>query len=184
MNTPQPCARWAEALAQASFGHLSSAERVALKAHLLTCPACSAVHAHYLQAAAIFRHAPDPEPLPGLPPALLQAWAAEREPSPAQRLKRLGPLQELPMQTFDTETAPAFPSKPPTGQQRASRRFISVVSAIAAVVVIALVTTALIASHTLGNSSPSASGPTSTAGGPATSTPTSFLWAKSNALHN
>jgi photosystem II stability/assembly factor-like uncharacterized protein len=168
---PEPCAQWAEPLAQVSFGHLSGKASAALKAHLMTCPACAAVHAEYLQAAEILRQAPDPDPLPGLPPSLLQVWAAEARQAPARHLNGLRPLQEIPMQTLDHETPPAFPSKPPMWQ-RAGRRTVTVMSAIAAVLVIALVTTALIASHTPGKSSSTSSGQKATATAPATSTPT------------
>jgi hypothetical protein len=147
------------------------AEREALDAHLLVCPACSAVHEHYLQTAALLRRTPDPDPLPGLPPALLQEWAREREQASVRHLKHLRPVQELPMQTLDTESTPA-PSLPPPRRPRASHRVITVMSAVAAVLIIALMATALVASHTTGTSSSTASGPTATAGRPATSTPT------------
>ncbi len=167
---PEPCAQWAEPLAQVGFGHLSGEENAALKAHLMACPACAAVHAEYLQAAEILRQAPDPDPLPGLPPSLLRVWAAEAQQAPAQHLNSLRPLREIPMQTLDNETAPAFPSKSPA--RRLAGRTVTMMSAIAAVLVIALVTTALIASHTPGKPSGISTGQKATATAPATSTPT------------
>lgn len=142
----EPCARWAEQLTQADFSQLSDAERAALKAHLDVCPACAAVRADYLYTAARLRQAPDPAALPGLPPQLLQVWAREARRVPVSRWGDVGPLKEVLMQTTDYKPAPSAPAPTPAWR-RAGHRAAAVMSGIAAVLVIALITTALIASH-------------------------------------
>ncbi len=155
---PEPCAQWAERLAQASFGHLSEEEDNTLRAHLTACPACAAARADYLRAAALLRRAPDPDPLPGLPPQLLRLWDTERKRLSA-RQTHAGHLQETFMSTTHEQPAPSFSPKPPTRRQQVSRRAAATLSAVAAVLVIAAVIAALVASHTTGTPSPTATQP-------------------------
>jgi hypothetical protein len=159
-HSAAPCAQWAEQLTQASrIGEASAA----LKAHLAACPACAAAHTDYRYAAALLEQAADPDPLPGLPPQLLQVWAAEsqRTTAPAPHLAHIGHLEEVPMHTINDKAPPAFPANSPS-RQRISHRAVTVMSAIAAVLVIALVTTALIASRVPAKPSATVSSPTST----------------------
>ena len=152
---PTPCAHWAELLAQASFGQLSAEAQSALQAHLTVCPACAAVNTTYLQTAALLRQLPDPEPLPSLPPQLLEAWAAEEQHAPAHALARTHQLQEVFMRPIpiDEQTTSSRPPMPPTWRQRVGRRVTAVMSAVAAVLVIALVLAALVVSHLPGKPS-------------------------------
>ncbi|HEY7125059.1 MAG TPA: hypothetical protein VH540_13990 [Ktedonobacterales bacterium] len=156
---PQPCARWAEQLTLADFSQLSDDERAALTAHLNTCPACAAVRDSYLYTAARLRRAPGPAALPGLPPQLLQVWAVEAQRAPARHRDTYGHLQEVTMQTTEYKPAPPAPTPPPTWRRRAGYRAAVMMSAIAAVLAIALVTTALIVSHTSNKPSTTATTP-------------------------
>ena len=67
----QPCTEWADVLATVSLADLSPAVQAALKAHLVTCPACAAVQADYQRMDARIRALAPAKPLNGLPPALL-----------------------------------------------------------------------------------------------------------------
>lgn len=156
---PTPCAPWVELVAQAGFGQLSAEARAALQAHLTVCPACAAVHTTYLQTAALLHQMPDPEPLPGLPPQLLEEWAARGQHAPAHALARTPPLQEVFMRTSDEQTPSFHPPMPPTWRERAGRRMAAVMSAVAAVLVIALVLAALVVSHLPGKPSSTGTSP-------------------------
>lgn len=172
----QPCARWAEYLTQADSSHLSDEERAALQAHLNTCPACAAVRDSYLYTAVRLRQAPEVAPLPGLPPHLLRMWAAEgqRARAPARHRDTFGHLQEVTMQTTDYKPAPPAPTPQPTGRRGVGYRAAAVMSTIAAALVIALITTALIASHT--PNKPSTTGTTPGASATSAQTPLDQKW--------
>jgi hypothetical protein len=143
---PGPCAEWAEMLAVVSPADLSPAAQTALEAHLATCPACAAVKADYRRMDARIRALPAVRPLDGLPPALLQLWAEEDQ--RRHESDRVIPLwsTEDGMRTRE-EINVSKPAPNPQPQNRQMRRLVSGLSAIAAVVVIAIVVTALVFSH-------------------------------------
>lgn len=146
---PRPCAHWAELL-DAHPEHLSPAERVALDAHIATCPACAAVRADNQHMDAHIRGLPDPTPLPGLPLRLLALWEEEdRQKRDSYQLISTH-LTEKHMQTQHDAPGTPVPTHSPisfsTHPHR--RRLISGISTIAAVLVIALIVIALFASRT------------------------------------
>ncbi|HEU5368333.1 MAG TPA: hypothetical protein VFU69_07710 [Ktedonobacterales bacterium] len=145
-SLPQPCARWADLLA-ARTDTLSAAERRALDAHVAHCRACAAVRADYQRMDARIRSLPNPRIRPDLPPWLLALQAAQTRDAPAPQL--MTPLHSLEnhMQTRNKPGMP-IPAPTPISQGRAARRrVVSWVTAVAALVVIALITTALLVSH-------------------------------------
>jgi hypothetical protein len=156
---PQPCEQWRLKLAATHPADLKPAERAALEAHLATCASCAAVYAAYARLDAALQRVPVPA-LEGLPPKLLALWAAEdhqraNEAAPVPLARRETPMR--PIQT-DTEPTPIFPQRP---APRRSRRLVSGLTALAAVLVIALLAAALLASRLHGPNS----GPTATPGG-------------------
>lgn len=143
---PQPCARWADLLA-AHPDDLSTEERRALDAHVASCQACVAVRADYQRMSARIRSLPDPRMRPDLPPWLLalQAAAGRDAPVPSLIIPFQSTENHMKMRKESGQVVPApAPSDP--GQQ-ARRRVVSWVSAVAALAVIALITTALLVSH-------------------------------------
>jgi hypothetical protein len=158
---PQPCQQWRLKLAAAHPADLEPAERAALEAHLATCAACAAVYAAYARMDAAVQRLPTPAPLEDVPPKLLALWAAEdqqAQPTPVPLARK-----ERAMRSNTVDTAPIFPDAP--APRRRSRRLVSGVTALAAVVVIALLTVALLASrfntpHTGPTANPGAASPT------------------------
>lgn len=141
----QPCTEWADVLATVSLADLSPAVQEALKAHLVTCPACAAVQADYQRMDARIRALAPARPLDGLPPALLQLWAEENQQhAPIRALHSWS--TENSMRTSE-EKSIASPTPNPQPQHRPTRWLVSGVSALAAVVVIAILVTALVVSH-------------------------------------
>lgn len=145
---PGPCAHWAELL-DAHPEHLSPAERAALDAHIATCPACAAVFEDNQYMDARIRSLPDPAPLPGLPPGLLALWEEEDRHKPVPYHLISLRLAEKHMQTNHTAPGLSVPAHSPIPPARHihRRRLVSVISTIAAVLVIAIVVTALFASR-------------------------------------
>lgn len=159
---PKPCARWADLLA-AHPDSLSPAERRALDAHVASCRACAAVRADYQRMDARIRSLPDPRIRPDLPPWLLALQAAGTRDAPAPSVMTSLHSLENHMQTHKEPGMP-MPAPTPISQGRPTRRrVVSWATAVAALVVIALITTALLASH---------AGKPATAGGPKNSTAT------------
>lgn len=72
-----PCDQWKEKLSMTHFKDLSPSENAELTTHLVSCPACASVRANYHDVDAILRSLPPIEPLPGLPPRVLQLWEEE-----------------------------------------------------------------------------------------------------------
>ncbi len=142
---PRPCDAWAEQLAALHPTDLSSAERAALAAHLATCPACAAARADYWRMDAQIRRLPDPQPFAGLPPRLLQLWAEEDRRAGVRQPVLLPRVPEVFMQTT-TDSGDAAPV-PLHHERRVGRPLISGITAIAAVLIVALVVTALVVSH-------------------------------------
>ncbi|MFL5624569.1 MAG: hypothetical protein ACJ788_03135 [Ktedonobacteraceae bacterium] len=70
-SIPTPCAMWAEKLATIHPADLSPAQRTALNAHVLTCPACAAVLAEYRAMDRRILSLPPVAPLSSLPAALV-----------------------------------------------------------------------------------------------------------------
>ena len=162
---PQPCSEWRVALAATHPADLTPEQRAALEAHLATCPACAAVYAHYQQLDTHIHHLPAPAPLEGLPPKLLALWAAEEHEEAGEHALVTSQIQEQPMRTFTPPTLPTpFPSGPLPPQRRFSRRFVSGLSAAAAVLVLIALTTAVLASrfHTSTSGSPTGTPATAT----------------------
>lgn len=146
---PQSCNSWATRLAAAHPDDLTPAERVGLEAHLASCPACSALAARYAQMDARILQSPAPEPLPELPAKLLALWAREEQSqiSEARGVSR-------PALTASRSDDGLLPTLSLAGlarerHRRTSHRLTSMVSAIAVIVVIALLTTALVVSRLL-----------------------------------
>lgn len=147
MNRPlrQPCAEWADVLAAVSLADLSPEAQAALEAHLVTCAACAAIKADYRRMDARIRAWPAARPLDGLPPALVQLWAEEgRRPAYGRTVSSRS--RENGMRTQKEELV-SLPRPNPQPRHRPLGRLISGVSAAAAVVVIAIIVTALVISH-------------------------------------
>ncbi len=146
---PRPCHIWATRLAAAHPDDLTPTERAGLAAHLASCPACSALAARYAQMDARLLHSPAPDPLPALPAKLLALWAGEDQAVVSKTRWFSGPA--LP-RTPRSDSAPVLSAAPVVlreRQRRTSHRLVSLVSALAAIVVIALLTTALVVSRLL-----------------------------------
>jgi hypothetical protein len=145
---PRPCARWANSLA-AHPDDLSLEERRALDAHVASCWKCSAVRADYLRMNARIRSLPDPRMRPDLPPWLLALQAATKRDGAASNHVIPVHSMEKYMQTRRKEPGMEMPAPTPIQQgHQARRRVVSWVTAVAALVVIAVITTALLVSHT------------------------------------
>lgn len=141
---PQPCAEWADMLAAVSLAELSPDVQAALKAHLATCAACAAVRADYQRMDARIRAWPAARPLESLPPALVQLWAGEgRRPADGRAISSRS--RENGMDRKEEKLVPL--PRPNPQPRRPMGRLVSGVSAIAAVVVIAIIVTALVISH-------------------------------------
>ncbi len=142
----QPCDEWAEMLAVGTAAELSSAARAALQAHLATCAACAAVKADYLRMDAHIRALPAARPLDGLPPALLQLWAEEnrRRYSRGRLFPSWSTEDDMRLRE---DTGVSTPAPTPQHQNRHVRRLVSGISAVAAVVVTAIIVTALVFSR-------------------------------------
>lgn len=148
-TVPRSCNAWATRLAAAHPDDLTPTERADLEAHLASCPACSALAARYAQMDARLLHSPAPDPLPELPAKLLALWAEENQAIVSEARGASSPA--LP-RTPRSDSAPVLPAAPVVlreRQRRTSHRLVSLVSALAAIVVIALLTTALVVSRLL-----------------------------------
>jgi photosystem II stability/assembly factor-like uncharacterized protein len=134
----KPCAEWAELLAAVSLADLSPAAQAALKAHLVTCPACAAIKAEYQRMDARIRALPSVRPLDGLPPALVQLWAEEdRRTARTRRPTSRVPAEGRAMQTIEH---PDIQSSAPSLLLRQRRRRIPrLMSTLRAVTTLALV---------------------------------------------
>lgn len=151
------CSAVADLLPLLEHPGLEAEEAAAVRAHLASCSACQARQAAYRGLERDTRHYLSPSGTP-------------RRHRTEELLAAIG--QEVPMDTLDTAPPSAFPPKPPTWRQQVGRRTVTLMSAIAAVLMIVLVITALIASHNSGTPSRIGNGPTATAATPSTSTPT------------
>jgi hypothetical protein len=149
---PQPCQQWRLKLAATHPADLEPAERAALEAHIATCAGCAAAYAAYLRLDAAVQRLPGPAPLEGLPPKLLALWAAEdQQEQNAHAPVRLA-SRERPLRSTVADTrSPVFPERP--APRRPSLRLASGLTALAAVLVIALVTAALLTSRLHGQGS-------------------------------
>lgn len=147
---PEPCKQWRLKLAATHPDDLDPAERAALEAHLATCPSCAAVYATYARLDAAVLRLPGPAPLEGLPPKLLALWEAEdQQAAPGRAPTRLVQREAaLRPQNGDTRQAPPFPER--AAPRRPPLRVVSGVTALAAVVAIALLATALLVSRLQG----------------------------------
>jgi hypothetical protein len=152
---PQPCQQWRLQLAAAHPADLEPAERAALEGHLATCASCAAVSASYARLDAAVQRLPAPAPLADVPPKLLALWAAEdrqaQGTAPGSLARREEPLRQS---TREAASAPIFPQRFPP---RRSRRMVSGLAALAAVLVIVLLAAALLASRL--HSAPAIGGP-------------------------
>lgn len=163
----QPCNIWATRLAAAHPDDLTPADRAGLAAHLASCPACSAAAARYAQMDARILQSPGPDPLPELPAKLLALWAKEDQ---AVVSEVSGASSPVLARSSRSDSAPARPSLPVGLRERkllTSHRWVSMVSAIAAILIVALLTTALIVSRLFSGPSTGNHQPT-----PATTQPT------------
>ena len=76
---PWQCEEWKEQLALLLAGVLPSTDRKALDEHTQSCSACSAVLAEYYVIDEYLRRSFAVEPLPDLPPQLVEIWRTEEE---------------------------------------------------------------------------------------------------------
>ena len=147
---PQPCQQWRLKLAAAHPADLEPAERAALEAHRATCAGCAAVSAAYARLDAAVLRLPGPAPLESLPPKLLALWEAEDQQAehvPARLASRATATRP---QSLDASPPPAFPARL---QPRRHRRLVPGLAAMAAVLVIALLTAALLSTRFQGQGS-------------------------------
>jgi hypothetical protein len=184
---PLPCQQWRLKLAAVDPADLEPAERAALETHLATCESCAAVHAAYARLDAAVQSLPAPAPLADLPSKLLALWAEEdRQASgPVALAQREEPLHPT------MRAAGPTPIYPPRPLPRRSRPMISGFTALAAVLLIVLLASALLVSRLHSSSTispglqqttdptvqPTTIGPTPTAPLPtptATSTPETY----------
>src|SRR5260370_37340005 len=84
MRSQPPCTNWAEKLALRGED-LSPADRVALDAHIQTCPTCEAVQADYDFLDASLRALPPPTMKP-LPRLSLQTFIQDKEESDSAKM--------------------------------------------------------------------------------------------------
>jgi hypothetical protein len=151
----KPCAEWAVLLA-ANPEHLAMADRRALAEHLASCLACRSAQADYALQDAFLQQQPAPAPLEGLPPKIVAAWAAED-----------GQGQRFPGETPVIRVRGGAGVR--TGRGGATRlMWFRTLSAVAAVLVVGLLVSALVVSHRPSANHPTGQG-TST---PGTATPT------------
>ncbi len=157
----QPCQQWRLKLAATHPADLEPDERAALEAHIATCETCAAVYATYARLDAAVQHLPAPAPLEDLPPKLLALWAEEDRQRERKRAPIPLPRKERPTRpsTIDTEPTPIFPHQLPP---RRSRRLVSGLTALAAVLMIALLTAALLVSRLQPNTPANGPGPQQT----------------------
>ena len=145
---PGPCAHWAKFL-DAHPADLAPADSAALDAHIATCPACAAARADNQDLDARIRGLPDPAPLPGFPSRLLALWEEEdrrkRVPYHVISSRLAGKNMHTQHDALDTDVSTRSPISPVRLTHR--RRLVSGISAIAAVLVIALIVIALFASR-------------------------------------
>ena len=73
-HTLTPCENWAEKLAATHINDLTPFEKKSLNKHVEVCPTCAFVLTSYLEMDAQLRNTSVTDPLPGLPPQLLQLW--------------------------------------------------------------------------------------------------------------
>lgn len=146
-----PCAEWAVLLAL-NPAELTPAEQQALADHVTGCQACQRAQADYTRQDTFLRQQPVPAPPEGLPPLLLEAWAAEEK----QRQPAAPESAPLPL--------------PQRATQRQVRRLPVLLSTAAAVLAVALLVSALVVSRLPIGGHPAARG-TST---PGVSTPTAL----------
>lgn len=88
-HIPNPCADWAEKIAATHPNDLSAFEQKALKRHVESCSACASTLANYLMMDVQLRGSFKIEPLPGLPPQLLQIWKEQECQRATHNLKRM-----------------------------------------------------------------------------------------------
>ena len=148
-TVPRPCHTWATRLAAAHPDDLTPTEHADLEAHLASCPTCSALAARYAQMDARILHSPAPDPLPELPAKLLVLWAEEDQAAVSEVRSASSPVLRRAPRSDSAPVLPASPVALRERQRRASPGLISLVSALAAIVVVALLTTALVVSRLL-----------------------------------
>jgi hypothetical protein len=94
-------------------------------------------------------HSPAPDPLPELPARLLALWAEENQAVVSEARGASSPALPRTPRSGSAPLLPASPVMLRERQRRTSHRLVSLVSALAAIVVIALLTTALVVSRLL-----------------------------------
>jgi hypothetical protein len=147
MNTgiPRPCSEWAVLLA-ANPNELTPTDRSALASHLISCQECPAVLAQYQDLDSSLQHLARPSPLADLPEGLLRLWNEEDRQRRSSGLPLLRKKGKETMQLKDRSNGlPASPARLP--ERRGPRRLVSALGALAAVLVVGLLTTALVLSR-------------------------------------
>ncbi len=140
-SIPHPCPAWAARLAAAQSNDLSPEECAALEAHVASCEHCRAARERYAEMDAAIGRLPAPA-LPALPAKLLAEWQAEDRAG-----RRSGIVRPVRSRGRSRPgTAPTLPNGP-SATPRPPRRPFSLLTAAAAVLLVALVTTALILSR-------------------------------------
>ncbi len=166
---PLPCSEWAVLLA-ANPDELTPADRSALASHLATCQECPAVLAQYQHLDGALQGLPRPSPLADLPAGLLALWSEEdrqRRSSGLPLLQRKG--KERMQLKERSNSAPVSPAR--LAERRGQRGLWRALGALAAVLVVGLLTTALVLSRLQAHPTTPANGKTPTV---PTSTPTVF----------
>jgi hypothetical protein len=148
-SAPQLCNVWATRLAAAHPADLTPAERAELESHLASCPACSALAARYVQMDARILQSPGPAPLPELPAKLLALWAKEDQAVVSELSGASSPVLASSPRSDNAPVRPFLPGGLRERKLLPSHRLVSMVSAIAAIVIVALLTTALVVSRLL-----------------------------------
>lgn len=146
-----PCPFWAASLAATHPDDLTLFERVALKNHMASCPACTAVRAEYEAMGREISQLRSVEPQPELPPGLLKLWNGQE--SKAAKTSTVSSVSDEEQVEID-DAAPvpqSMPSLPPKRQPRRHKRRKGVlIQTIAAVLVVAVLlgaSLAVFASH-------------------------------------
>lgn len=148
-SAPQLCNVWATRLAAAHPADLTPADRAGLAAHLASCPACSALAARYAQMDTRILQSPGPDPLPELPAKLLALWAKEDQAVVSELSGASSPVLASSPRSDNAPVRPFLPGGLRERKLLPSHRLVSMVSAIAAIVMVALLTTALVVSRLL-----------------------------------
>ena len=129
-----PCPFWKESLAATHPDDLTLFERVALKNHMASCPACTAVRAEYEAMGREISQLRTVEPQPELPPGLLKLWDGQE--SKVAKTSTVSSIPDEDQAEFD-DAAPVPQSMPSLPLRRKRRRGV-LIQTIAALLIVAV----------------------------------------------